>query len=176
MLWYWKVGAGAVLFALLTTGYMGWSKHEQNIGHAAAEAEFATVIQLQKDKAAKVLKDETAKVVAHEQALQDLKNKQEVIDHENQKKISKLNNSLRLMSGALHRMRDPHAVPGVNSGPASGAAAPGAGSGGNNGAEASGLLSAELTGLLERITSEADEINAAYGSCRADARAIRVQK
>lgn len=72
------------------------------------------------------------------------------------------------------RMRDPNAT-GCRGG---GQDATGQGSGspvngGNNPAETSGLLSAELTGLLDKLTREADDINVAYASCRADAFTIR---
>lgn len=72
------------------------------------------------------------------------------------------------------RMRDPNAT-GCRSGgqDPGGQGASGPVSGGSNASEASGLLSAELTGLLDKLTGEADDINVAYASCRADAFTIR---
>jgi len=68
------------------------------------------------------------------------------------------------------RMRDPNAT-GCGGGrqDAAGQGSSGPISGGGNAAEASGLLSTELTGLLDKLTREADDINVAYASCRADA-------
>ena len=46
-------------------------------------------------------------------------------------------------------------------------------SGGKDTTETSGLLSEAITGLLQRLTREADEINNAYISCRHDAYNVR---
>lgn len=76
------------------------------------------------------------------------------------------------------RLRDPNAGSGTNQGGSNSADAdslkrPGAGSGDANPAQAGGLLSKQLSELLLIRTSEADEINLAYDSCRKDARNLR---
>jgi hypothetical protein len=129
-------------------------------------------IDAQEKAAATVLAQETARVVATERALQNFKNIQEVKDAGNKKTVDTL--SARLRDLAVNgRLRDPHAGRGGGSGGASGADAAGPGNRPDNGAGNSGLLSEDLTGLLGRLLVEADEINNAYISCRADAEAVR---
>jgi len=170
--WEVKVGAGVFLFLSITSGYLIWANHQQGIGEARATGKYNTLIEAQKKEAAIVLAGETARVVSAERALQDFKNRQEVKDAGNKKTVDTL--SARLRDLAVNgRLRDPHAGRGSGGGGASGAVASGTGNRPDNGAETPGLLSAELSGFLGQRLKEADEINNAYISCRADAEAVR---
>ena len=159
----------AVLIGLLGTHWRAYSvgaRHERDAAQVAIQ-------KLQLDAAA-TLAAETAKTRSAEQALATAKNHQELQDATHQKTIANFSDRLRRSAGPAGRLLDPHATPCRGSGdrPQSDpAAAPVAGAA--DPAQAGGALSAELTELLQRITRDADEINAAYASCRADAYTVR---
>lgn len=171
MVWYYRYLIYFGIFLSVITGYNIWANHEQSIGYDKAKVEYEKVIQDQKDIATQALITETAKVTVKEKELQEFKNNREVIDRANTKKVNALSNSVRAMS---QQLRDPHQISAIKySNSSSSSDSSNSNSGSGNGAEASGLLSAELTGLLSRITSEADEINLAYISCKEDSQNIR---
>lgn len=173
-IWAIKLGAGALLFGALVAGYFAWASHQQGIGADRATAAYNAKIATQKKEAAAILAKETAKVVETERALQDFKNRQEVKDADHKKTTDNL--SARLRALAINgRLRDPHAGRGSGGGDAPGSDAAGSGNSADHGAETSGVLSAELTRLLGQLLTEADQINNAYISCRADAEAVRAR-
>ncbi|MCX5875320.1 MAG: hypothetical protein NT087_03280 [Deltaproteobacteria bacterium] len=174
--WQVKVGAGVILAVALIGGYFAWANHQQGIGEDRATAACNLKIDTQKKEAATTLAKETARVVATERALQDFKNHQEVKDADNKSRVASLTARLRDLA-VNGRLLDPHADPGCGgSGSGSSGTAPaGPGNRPDNGADAGGLLSADLSRLLQRLTVEADTINNAYISCRADAEAVRVK-
>lgn len=151
---------------ITTTGYI----KGRAAGVEITTERFESQIAKQKIEADKLIATETANVAATEKKLRDFKDNQEITDATNQKKISKLSNDVRHLSGALGRMRDPHSS--NDCGP-KGSPSTSSGNSENNGAENGGLLSAEISQLLSTLTREADEINAAYISCRSDAFSIR---
>jgi hypothetical protein len=106
--------------------------------------------------------------------LTTLQRQQEKRDGDAQATIAALGEDLRRRSRSAGGpgLRDPFAV--ACREPAPGPR-PAAVAGGEDPAEAGGLLSAELEGLLLRLEGEADEINAAYSSCRADAITVRAK-
>ncbi|MBU2539155.1 MAG: hypothetical protein KKH22_12035 [Proteobacteria bacterium] len=175
--WAIKAGAAVLLVALLVAGYSFWANHQQGIGEARATAAYNKAIDDQKLTAAATLALETAKTVAIEKRLQDLKNRQEVKDANNKKITAALTARLHDLTDPHGRLRDPHADAecGSRSGGTNDSNAAGPGNSPDHGTEATGILSAELSGLLQRLTIEADEINNAYISCRADAEAVRTQ-
>ena len=143
-------------------------------GYDRAAAEYTTAISAQKAKAAALLASETAKVRTAEQALQSHLNAQNLKDAENAQTLAALSDRLRAAAGPAGRLRDPAAAGcGGGSAGSTGAATTGAGDRAADPAETGGLLSADFTGLLQRLTRDADAINAAYASCRADAFATR---
>lgn len=170
---YSKPLAGLAVAALLVAGYLAWASHQRAIGEARATARYNQAIEKQQKKAAQKLATATTQVLAAEQALQGLKNKQEVQDAQNQKERERLADRLRALADSAGRLRDPHAGHGERGGGADGADPATAGTRADHAAKADGLLSAELSGLLQRLSREADEINDAYASCRADALAVR---
>jgi len=143
-------------------------------GYDRATAEYTSQINAQKSEAAALLASESAKVRAAEHALQAHLNDQNLKDAENVQVNADKSDRLRAAAGPARRLRDPHAAGcGGSSAGAPGAATAGAGDRRADNAQTGGLLSADFTGLLQRLTRDADAINAAYASCRADAFAVR---
>jgi hypothetical protein len=165
-----RIAAIAALLVILYTG-------EQYIEQRGADRQLAVdmaAINQQKAEAAALLANWTAKVHQVEQGFQELTNAQNIKDFDHEKTVADLSDRLRRIAGPAGRLRDPHAAgcgAGGSSTPSAAASAPGDRPADQP--EAGGLLSADLSGLLQRITREADDINAAYASCRADAYAVR---
>lgn len=161
-----KALAIVVLCAALIAGYFGWQTHQRAIGAEAQRQVAAQALQAQKNEAARVLAAETAKVAATEKTLRAFVSAQEVQSVKDQKVVADLGRRLRDATVA-GRLRDPYARPGDCGAAADpGAAAP-AGDSADHPAPAGGLLSTELTGLLQRLSAEADEMSNAYTACRA---------
>lgn len=173
LLKYWKQLTILGLVIGLLVGYNLWAAHQQQLGEARATGKYNALVDAQKREAAEKLASETAKVVAKERTLQDLKNQQEVKDARNKKTMDNLTARLHDLAGPAGRLRDPKARSRDCSDPASGTVAAGPGDSRDHGTEAGRLLSAELTDLLRRLTAEADEINNAYASCREDSHGLR---
>ncbi len=176
-MWRWILGlvcAGAVV-ALYN------SRIEASVaqGRAAATAEYKLLLAKQAAQAQQTLMSEQDKVRETERALRALKDQQEVKDAQNQQVLAVLGARLRSLLDESGRLRDPYGAP-PPAGPGCGAAtveASASTSGGaDDGAQAGGLLSKPLSGLLQRIAEEADAINIAYISCRADSLAQRAQE
>jgi len=133
-------------------------------------------IQTQKTEAANKLATETGKVLKLERELGAARAQQEKADADNAKTIQGLRADLRRTSRAAGGpgLRDPWAprCGGGGGGPAT-PAAPAADSGGTDPADAGRVLSPELEGLLLDRLERADQINAAYIACRADAVNLR---
>jgi hypothetical protein len=167
----------AVLLSVLALGaaFFGYGHYRDAEGVRVTTSTFEASISRQKAEAATTLASETDKALQAERALSHLKNLQELQDADHQKTVAGLSARLRDLAGSAGRLRDPNAAgcrPGGSGSPYQLAAAPCAGS--DNAAEAGGLLSGRLTELLQRLTSEADDINDAYASCRADAFTVRL--
>lgn len=172
----WLLAGGLALALFL--GYRAWAGHQQGIGEARATAHYSA--QFAKHKADAYAKLEAAIKRAHEseRILNEERHKQEKQDVSNTRTIADLQDRLRAAAGPGLRLRDPNA-PTLGSGNCGGgadakAAAP-ADDRPADRAEAAGLLSAELTGLLQRQAEEADIVNAAYIACREDALRVRLQ-
>lgn len=163
----------AILLGLLLALMLGVRVIDQK-GYDRAKAEATAALKEQQRQAERELASETAKTRAAEQALRDFKTNQDIQDAKAQTTVADLSRRLRQRAGKSGRLRDPNAHGcGRGSGSPSGETATATGSGAADPAEAGGLLSAELTGLLQRLTTEADEINIVYASCRADAYQVR---
>ena len=164
------IAAGLVLALLLAL------RQVDQRGYDRAMAEATAATNTLKAQAAATLASETAKTRHAEQALQAIKNTQELQDAAHQNTVADLSDRLRRLAGPAGRLRDPHAAGcGGGSGGAPGAAATTPGDRAADPAQTGGLLSVPLTELLGRIVREADTINVAYASCRADAYAVRQQ-
>jgi hypothetical protein len=159
----------AILLALIAA--LQYGRHQYAAGVATTTDHYEAAIARQKAQAAELLAAETAKVLARESELQDIRQKQELQDAQHQQTTNALADRLRRLGGPAGRLRDPNATsPGCGRG---GAGAPDAAPAGPpdraaDRADAGGLLSAELSALLRERLSQADQINLAYASCRAD--------
>lgn len=167
--------AAAAVLALLVLGYNFWVDHIGDAREAAVRAEYATAIDQQKAKAGLLLKAETDRANAATARLIELKTEQEKKDAENQSAVADLAVRLRAAAGPAARLRDPNAVArcGGCGGGAPGADPARAGGGAADGAEDSGLLSTQLTEFLLSQAADADQVNLAYTSCRADSLSLR---
>lgn len=168
----------AFLLSVIALGgaLLGYGHYQYGKGVKVTTSTYEAATAKQKAEAATTLASETEKTRSTEQALQTLKNQQELQDADHQKTVSALNDRLHSLAGTAGRLRDPHQT-GCGSGGrgTEGKAAGATPDRADDGAEAGGLLSKELSGLLQRLQLEADGINIAYASCRTDAFAVRVQ-
>ena len=163
----------ALVLALLAALFFG-EQYIEGRGYDRAKTEDQAATNALKAQAAATLAAETTKTRSAEQALQKQTDSQNRKDHAHEKTVTDLSDRLRLSAGQLGRLRDPQAAGcGGGGGSTTGDPASGAGAGAADPAQAGGLLSAGLTGLLQRLTLEADTINTAYASCRADAYTVR---
>jgi len=165
----------AVVFAALTLGVWRLDVSRQAIGEARADAAWTAKVKIQKAEAVLLLDTERTKVAQAERTLRDFKDKQEIQDGKNRTKVVGLEHRLRAAAAVnAGRLRDPHAERCRSGG--DGPQSPVTASPGNsavNPPEGTGLLSVQLSELLFELTREADEVNLAYASCRADAMSIR---
>lgn len=140
-------------------------------GYDRAQSEYTAAINAQKAQAAATLASETAKTRAAEQSLQTNLNAQNIKDADHAQTIATLSDRLHRAAG---RLRDPYAAGcGAGSSGTTSETAAAANGGATDTAQAGGLLSAAATEFLLTIAREADDINTAYASCRADAFAVR---
>lgn len=166
--------AYAALAALALAGFAGFVAHERGVGDARTAARYEAALTKQKVAAARQYADAMIDLARAEKKLQDFKNNQELKDAKNQETVSVLSDRLRTAADPAGRLRDPNAA-GCrrSSGGAEDTAATPANRGAADAPEAPGLFSAAATRLLEQLTREADDINTAYTSCRADAYSVR---
>jgi len=166
----------ALLIAIIGSaiGIYFFGEHRYEQGDAAATLRDNKVIADMKIEAARILGLETLKTKAVEDAMADALHERELKDADNHKTIEVLSTYIRTIVGESGRLRDPNAAGcGGSGGSTAGQTFSSASGGPANGTESGGLLSAELSGLLTRLTREADDINEAYISCRADAFQVR---
>lgn len=152
---------GLSLVAVGTDSY--FTKGRLKTANATIEAKDAA-IRAQKREAQAKLDQLTVEANHANRMLREAQALQEKKDADAKSRIARLQREL----DALGRLRDPNAngcgggggssTPGVPQADAGGAA---------DAAQTGGLLSAELSGLLRRLWREADEVNVAYASCRA---------
>lgn len=164
---------GLALLALLA-GIYALERHIEQRGYDRARNDCATSLALLQASAATSLAEQTAKTLSAEQALRVANNKQDLQDATHQKTIMDLSDRLRRAAGPAGRLRDPNTSQCGGSGHSPpGDAATATAAGPADRAQAGGLLSEPLTELLQRLARDAEDINAAYASCRADAFTLR---
>lgn len=158
-----------ILTALaLLAALFGAEQYVEHLGYTRAQAEATVALDRLKLDAAATLATETAKVVAYQNAVQSLTNALDLKDADHVKTVNTLQTRLRAAADPAGRLRDPNA-PGCGGG-GGGVAVGGSGASGDRGADpaqAGGLLSVQLSELLQDRLTEADQINLAYASCRA---------
>lgn len=172
----WLMVAAALLAAL--GAFKVWEVRTERVGYAKAEAYYTAVLARQSAAASAALTVERAKTDAARQELDAFRVQQEVKDEHNARTMAALGDRLRGLLNGAGQLRDPHAGACADSigVPAPVETAAAANGGADNGTQTGGLLSAPLSGLLRELTAEADSINTAYISCRADALAQRTQE
>jgi hypothetical protein len=173
---YTRLLYGSLMAALLLGAWRVHHNIDQG-GYDRADAEWQAKVKSQKADATKLLDEERAKVAAALMSLRDFKDNQEIKDAHNKKAVTGYERRLRAAAGRAGRLRDPNAsyatrCGGGGGGP-QGADTASASHRADDIAEAAGLFSVGATALLQRLTREADDINLAYASCRADALSIR---
>lgn len=169
-----SITARLLLVAALLGGLYMLERHIEQRGYDRAKADYTAAIERLHADAAAQLAEEVNKTRAAEQALNEAKNTRELKDATHTQTIASLSDRLRRAAGPAGRLRDPNATHcGGSGGDPEGGPATTANAGATNAPEAGGLLSAELAGLLQQLTREADDINVAYASCRADAYTVR---
>ena len=165
-------------FIAISGAFLGYGHYQYGSGVKVTKDHYEAAIKAQEAEAATTLAAETDKTRLLERSMRAALNNQELKDATNQKTVSDLSDRLRRAAGPALRLRDPNSVAGC--GP-SGGGTPGAtvaapGDRPADAPQAGGLLSVQLSDLLTRLLREADDINDAYASCRADAYTVRDQK
>lgn len=169
----WRIFAALALAAASVWLYLHWRDVQRDVGATAERAEWQARIDAQKAEAAELLADAKMRVEKAEGVAATLRQDQDLKDAQNVQTIAGYERRL----ATAGRLRDPNASParcgsgGASPGPQS---AIGASTGADDTTEAPGLLSADLSGLLRTLTREADELNNAYITSRADAAQLRV--
>lgn len=166
--------AGAVI-ALAVTACAGRDKQIRQDEGKRVAAQYQLQIKQLRLEHEEALRLEHERVRAAEIQLTRALRDQEKKDASTKTQVADLQRRLdAAVARNAGRLRDPNGC-GAPRQPA-GAAAPAAEHRAADRAEADGLLSAQLTGLLQRLAREADEVNAAYASCRADALRLREEQ
>lgn len=157
----------AAVIGMLTVSYFGWRAEQRSIGAAQQREIDQREVDKLKAQAALALAAAVKGKDTAEEALRVAVRTQEDKDAKNQKTVVEFRRQL----AAVGVLRDPYAKAsgcgGGSSGPATAVAAASS-PGTSDGAEAAGVLSKELTGFLQQQADEADAVNLAYISCRAD--------
>ena len=171
-----KIVAATVAIGAATALYFSWASHQQKIGEDRATAIYNKQIEdLQKRTRIKLIEQNNL-VLSAQKDLADFKNAQELKDATNKSKVESLNRRLRdLANLESGRLRDPNADETCrersNPGPDTRLAR--TGDSNDDTPTTSGLLSTALSELLQSVGEEADAINLAYISCRADSQSLR---
>ena len=158
----------------LSAAFFGYGEYRERAGVSATAAIYDAALTQQKAQAAQVLASAVARVRTQQTQLDTQLKNQDTQDAKNKQTVATLNARVRSLADAAGRLRDPNAAGcGRRGDAASGDAAAGAGDSSGDAASNTGVLSTELSGLFLRLTEEADAINLAYASCRADALSLR---
>lgn len=162
-----RLAAEIALIAIVASTFVGFSvhlihTHDRTVADKAI-APYVAAIEKQKKEAAQELAAETEKTRAAEQRLNEFVSAQNTKDAEHEATVADLSRQL-----ATRRLRDPaKARSGGGSGSAASASGSSANAGAASAAQGDGVLSEEASAILRRLMLEADQINDAYESCRA---------
>lgn len=165
-----KIIAALLAFIALAGAVLGYGHWQYGKGVQHTTDRYEAANKAQQAEAATLLANETEKTRLLERALQAAKNQQELKDATNQKAVS----DLAAMRASVGKLRDPYAAEcGGSGGGTKGEALGTSGLSAADRAEGAGVLSPELADLLWTKFAEADVLNNAYASCRADAYTVR---
>lgn len=173
----WLLYLAAIAAAVVA--YNLWAEHHQGIGAREERAAWEAATAKQKVEAASTLAAVTTRALTAERALNAARAAQEKTDAENKKLLAdqRANPLPGSRAAGGIGLRDPHATGcRCGGGGAASGTAPGAVAGAGDATQASGLLSEPLERLLLELTDEADALNIAYASCRADAFEVRKKR
>lgn len=162
-----RILIGGAIVAVAVTACMGRDKSIRQQERELVEAKYEKQLTELREAARKALDVERARTREVETRLANALQAQEKKDAFNKTQVQDLQRRLdAAVARNAGRLRDPNGC-GASS-RTERAPAPAAEHRDADRAEAGGLLSAQLTGLLRRLQREADEVNNAYASCRAD--------
>jgi hypothetical protein len=169
----WIIGVGLVVTLYLS--YNAWERRIRENEREKVVAEYNVKIDAQKVEAAKLLEQVTTRVTAAEKTLRVELEKQNETDVINEKTISVLADKLHgLASRTGGVFIDPNSTGRWQSSDIpSGSTAAVTGTGFSNPTQAAGVLSKFTTDALLTLARQADELNAAYESCRNDSIKVR---
>jgi hypothetical protein len=136
---------------------------------------LSSAIETQKEEAAATLRTLNASVLAQQKTIDAAHAAQEKQDASNVQVVAGLQQGLRdALDKRGSRLCNPApAGRGSGGGGAAGQGAAGAGAGAADGTQTAGVLQPDARGLLERLMREADAVNIAYASCKADSQTVR---
>lgn len=173
--WLMLLSLGLALIA----GYFAWEHNIRADEKTKVDKVWEAKLDKQKVEASNLLAVETAKVGALELKWSTFKNQQEIRDGKAQQVVAGYKNRIAsLLSSNGGRLRDPNAETGCRDsggGPKS-QTPPSPGNSAEHPTPTGGLFSEEASRLFIELTSEADQINLAYASCRADSLNLRVSE
>lgn len=170
----WRLIAALAVVTAAVAALVWFGVHKDSQGYARAKGEYEAVIQEQKIEALRELQEQTAKTFKVERELEAFKDQQEREDADHGKRVESLGRRLAdLATRNGGRLRDPKAGRGGSGGGAKAEAAAAPGDSGANPGQAMGVFSVPASNDLRRLLREADELNIAYTSCRADALMLR---
>jgi hypothetical protein len=173
--WLYAIGLAIALAAGFGEREMKQHYKADAIVQKANVTKLSSAIKTQKDEAAAMLRTINASVLAQQKTIDAARAAQEQKDATNVQVVAGLQQGLHdALATRGSRLCNPApAGRGSSGGGAAGQAAAGAGTGAADGAQAGGVLQPDAHGLLERLMKEADAVNIAYASCRADANMMR---
>ena len=161
---------------LLVALWHWWGDHGALVNLRADHTALQDAVEAQKEQAERLLAEKTAETDAIQLKLANALALQEKTDEANKKTVADLRAEMRRNSRAAGGpgLRDkfaPRCRLGGDS--TTGAAATGASGSADDDAKAGRALSSEFEEFLIELAFQADEINAAYLSCREDAMKVR---
>ncbi|QNK65776.1 hypothetical protein [Variovorax sp. PAMC26660] len=175
--WLWAIFLALALVAAFGEREVGQHYKADAIVQKANVTALSSAIKTQKDEAAATLRTISASVLAQQKTIDAAHAAQEQKDATNVQVVAGLQSGLRdALATRGSRLCNPAAAGrGGSRGGAAGQAAVSASAGAADAAQASGVLSADAQGLLGRLMKEADDINNAYASSKADGQTVRGQ-
>ncbi|MGJ7529871.1 hypothetical protein [Variovorax sp. GB1P17] len=173
--WLWAVFLAVTLVAAFGEREVGQHYKADAIVQKANVTALSSAIKTQKDEAAATLRTLNASVLAQQKTIDAAHAAQEQKDAANVQVVAGLQQGLHdALTSRGGRMCNPAAAGrGSGSGGAAGQATSSVEAGAADRPQAGGVLSADAQGLLGRLMKEADDVNNAYASCKADASVVR---
>lgn len=173
--WLYAIGLALALAAGFGEREMKEHYKADAIVQKANVTKLSSAIETQKTEAAALLRTLNASVLAQQKTIDAARAAQEKEDATNVQVVADLRQGLHdALTTRGGRLCNPApAGRWRGGGGAAGQAAAPAGAGAADGTQAGGVLQQDAQGLLERLMNEADAVNVAYASCKADAVVVR---